>query len=153
MNERHIFSRFFNQLTKERNDIFCMAKLLPKNSLLETRLYVDDNGTYKGGGHGKRIKFQHDKDIVDGRKWCPMDFEGNIHNPGNKFKIKISQHEQDEISNFVKNNVYALNALCDIMDFDIDCFKEVMIPGGEPATAEQIEEQKIKTDKIIKELE
>lgn len=129
-----------------------MAKLSPKKSLLKTRLYLDDNETYKGSGHGKRIKFQHDKDIVDGRKWCSMDFEGNIHNPGNKFKIKLSQNEQDEISNFVKNNVYALNVLCDNQDFYLDEFEEVMIPGGEPATQEQIEEQIRKTNNIIKTL-
>ena len=153
MNRRRIFSRFFNQITKERNDIFCMAKVSPKQTGLPTRLYLDDNGTYYGGGHWKRIKFQHDKDIIDGRDWCPMDFNSVIHNPGKKFKIKLSEHDINEIKVFVQNNLYALNILCDNQDFYVTDFLKVMIPGGEPATAEQIEEQKIKTDEIIKNLE
>ena len=152
MKHYHIFSRLFCRDFRDKEEIFCMAKLSPKKSLLTTRLYLDDNGTYKGGGHGRRIKFQHDKDIVDGRDWCPMDFNGEIYNPEKHFKIKISQKEITETSNFVKNNVYALEALCDNDDFYIDEFEEVMIPGGEPATQEQIEEQKRKTDKIISEI-
>ena len=146
--KRHLFSRLFTK----NDEIFCMAKLLPKKSDLNTILYLDDAATYKNSGHWKRIKFQHDKDIVDPRNWCPMDFEGNVRNNKGKYNIKISLDEIKRISNFVRNNIYALNALCDVMNFDLNDFISVMIPDGNIASEEAKLKQKEAVDEILKEI-
>ncbi len=146
--KRHLFSRLFTK----NDEIFCMAKLLPKKSDLNTILYLDDAATYKNSGHWKRIKFQHDKDIVDPRNWCPMDFEGNVRNEKGKYDIKISSDEIKRISNFVRNNIYALNALCDVMNFDLNDFISVMIPDGNIASEEAKLKQKEAVDEILKEI-
>ena len=52
----------------------------------------------------------------------------------------------------MKNNSYALSKVAD-EDIFMDQFDEVMIKGGEPATEEQIENQKILVDEFIKENE
>lgn len=146
--KRHLFSRLFTK----NDEIFCMAKLVPRESKLNTRLYLDDAATYKNSGHWKRIKFQHDNTVVDPRDWCPMDFEGNVRNDKGKYKIKISQSEINRISNFVRNNIYALNALCDIQDFTRGDFVSVMIPDGNIASEEAKLKQKEAVDKILKEI-
>ena len=146
--KRHLFSRLFTK----NNEIFCMAKLLPRKSDLNTILYLDDAATYKNSGHWKRIKFQHDKDIVDPRNWCPMDFKGNVRNEKGKYNIKISSDEIKRISNFVRNNIYALNALCDVMNFDLNDFISVMIPDGNSVSEEIKKKQKEAVDEMLKEI-
>ncbi len=144
--KRHIFSRLF---IKDYDEIFSMARLLPKRSHLKVPLYIDDGETYKKGGHWKRIKFKQNNYVTDSRDWAPMDFNGNIIGKKNHLNIEIKQNDIDEISNFVRNNAYALEHLGESDNYDFADFQLILIPGGQPATEEQRAELKRKVDELL----
>ena len=143
--QRHIFSRLFSK----NEEIFSMARLLPKRSQLKVPLYIDDGETYKKGGHWKRIKFKQNNQVTDSRDWASMDLGGNLIGKRNHLNIEIKQKDIDEISNFVKNNAYALENLGVGDNFDFTDFQNILIPGGELATEEQKQELKRKVDELL----
>ena len=119
--------------------IVSMSKLLPKTSKITTPLYIDDAGTFRNGGHWKRIKFKQNNHVVDMRDWTPMNFDGEIMGKENEIELKPWQIK--EIRNFVNNNRYILEKLCEEDNLEFSDFLDVMIKGGEPATQEQIQNQ------------
>lgn len=146
--KRHVFSKVLNLISKENDEIFSMARLLPKRSLLKVPLYIDDGETYKNSGHWKRIKFKQNNSVTDSRDWAPMDLNGNIIKKKN-LNIELKQKEVDEISNFVRNNSYALENLGVGDNFDFTDFQNILIPGGELASEEQKTELKRKVDEFL----
>ena len=91
-----------------------MATLRKQRSKLPVNLYLDDSGSWKNTGHGKRIKFQADKaDRPMTRDMIPMSIEDEpkilIKNP----KISLSASDLDKIKNFVRANKVLLLQLSD----------------------------------------
>ncbi len=146
--KRYVFSKVLNLISKENDEIFSMARLLPKRSLLKVPLYIDDGETYKNSGHWKRIKFKQNNSVTDSRDWAPMDLNGNVIKKKN-LNIELKQKDVEEISNFVRNNSYALENLGVGDNFDFTDFQNILIPGGEPASEEQKTELKRKVDEFL----
>lgn len=145
--ERRIFGKAF---VTDMDEIYSMSKLLPKRSKIATPLYVDDTGSYRTSKHWKRVKFKQNDDVKYADDWAPMNFDGKIMKDENSLDIRLSSKEIEEIKNFVRNNKCVLEALCERDEIDFDDFLSAMIPGGEPATQEQIDEQKRKVDELLK---
>lgn len=134
------------------DQLFSMANFRGAAVELPVNLWIDEGKEYIRGKHSKRIKFQKDyaKKI---HEWnlASMTLDGEIVDETNK-NSSLSTKDEQQISNFTRNNAYALDKLADFEITD-DEFKEVMIKGGELATSEQIDEQKRKVDKFIAEIE
>ena len=135
------------QNIQDLDEIVSMSKLLPKTSKINVPLYIGDSGSYKNSGHWKRIKFKQNNQVVDMRDWAPMNLEGEIMSKENEIELKPWQIK--EVRNFVHNNKYILEKLCEIEDLEFSDFLQVMIPGGELATEEQLQEQKDTVDYFI----
>ena len=137
-----------------KNEIFSMANRRKVQTGLPVNIWIDEKKGYIDGGHWKRIKFQ----LNHGTKTfhqpeASMDLNGNvIENTYDNTVSELSSKDIKAVSNFVKNNSYALSKVAD-EDIFMDQFDEVMIKGGEPATEEQIKNQKILVDEFIKENE
>lgn len=143
-----IFSNIFR---KGNQEIYSLARLVPKKSQLAVPLYVDDGESWKKSGHWKRLKFKQNDDVVDSRDWAPMNFDGEIMGNPKKLNIKIGQKEVNEIANFARNNKYALENLGVNLSYDFGDFLQILIPGGEPASQERIDELKGKVDELLAE--
>lgn len=65
---------------------------------------------------------------------------------------ELTAKDLRKVSNFTKNNAYALSKVADFEITD-DEFEFVIIKGGEPATDEQIQNQIEMVDKFISESE
>lgn len=149
-----------NEIIREENNviessswIYSMANIRKRRSGLPMNIWVDENKEYIKGGHGKRIKFQiNHVDSIQEQFLASVTLDGKIvkETYDNK-KSELNTKDLRQVINFVLNNTYALSVLSDGEVFDIGDFLEVMIPGGKPATAEQIEEQHQKVLKIIME--
>lgn len=142
--QRHIFSNVFS------NWIVSMSNKGKDKTELPVNIWIDEGGKYKNSGHGKRIKFQlNHARLVQNQPNASMGLDGEVFwKTFNKRKSEINENDIKQVANFVKNNNYALNALSDGFIISDD-FDEVMIKGGNPATEEQIEEQKRKVDEIM----
>lgn len=129
--------------------IYSMANFRGYKINLSMNLWIDEGKEYVRGRHSKRIKFQmdHAKEIHDWN-FASMTLDGNVVEKTFTDKSIITAKEIKQVSNFTKNNAYALDKLADML-IDDDEWKEVMIKGGDPATQEQIEEQKRKVDEYI----
>jgi hypothetical protein len=102
----------------DSDDLMEMATLRKKRSGLPVNLYLDDSMSYKGGGHGKRIKFQPDKgDRPITRNMVPMSISDNPEILEKNVKISISNSDINKIKNFVKLNK---DNLLDLSDMKID---------------------------------
>jgi hypothetical protein len=119
----------------ESEQLMEMAALRKASSKLPVNLYLDDSMSYKRGRHSKRIKFQtdySDKPITG--SFSTMKFDGEIVEK-TVHGSSLSQKDVTQIQNFIKNNLAALESLAD-MNIEIEDFKRIMIPGGEPAIEE-----------------
>jgi len=104
--------------SSEVDDLQEMATLRKKRSGLPVNLYLDDSMSYKGGGHGKRIKFQPDKgDHPITREMIPMSISDNPEILEKNAKLDISVSDINLIKNFVKKNK---SLLIDLSDMKID---------------------------------
>lgn len=139
-----------NVIDVENDWIYSMANRRPHQTGIPVNIWIDEAGAYKDGGHWKRIKFQlNHSSKVHEQPEASMDLNGEvIEDTYDKTVSEISKKEIREVSNFVKNNQYALDKVADEYIF-MDQFDQVMIKGGKPATKEQIEEQKIMVDQFI----
>ena len=139
-----------NVIDVGKNWIYSMANRRPVQTGLPVNIWIDEAQGYKEGGHWKRIKFQ----LNHGKRFgnqpnASMDLNGSVvADTYDKTISELSKKEIREISNFVKNNQYALDKVAD-EDIFMDQFDEVMIKGGKPATKEQIENQKTMVDQFI----
>lgn len=120
---------------------------------LPMNLWIDEGKEYVRGKHSKRVKFQMDYAKAM-HEWnlASMTLDGNVVEDTLSDQSVLTAKDIKAVSNFVKNNSYALSKLADYEIFD-DEWKEVMIKGGEPATQEQIEQQRIDVDNFIAESE
>lgn len=131
-------------------EIYSMANRYKHQTGLPVNVWIDERGAYEKSGHWKRIKFQ----INYGKRMknqpdASMDLNGEVvWDTYDKRKSEINKDDIECVSNFVKNNSYALDKVAD-EDILMEDFDVVMIKGGEPATAEQIAEQKRKVDEFI----
>ena len=130
--------------------IYSMANRRPVQTGLPVNIWIDEKQGYKQAGHWKRIKFQLNR----GKRFtnqpeASMDLDGNvIKDTYDKTVSEISKKEIREVSNFVKNNQYALDKVAD-GDIFMDQFDDIMIKGGKPASKDEIELQKIMVDQFI----
>lgn len=134
--------------------IYSMANRRKVQTGLPVNIWIDEKKAYVDGGHWKRIKFQlnHGDKTFHQPDAC-MDLEGNVvASTFNESDSELNSKDIKAVSNFVKNNSYALDKVAD-EDIYMDQFDEVMIKGGEPASHEQIENQRILVDKFIEENE
>jgi hypothetical protein len=104
-----------------------MSNLPKRRSGLTVNLWVDDNGSYKKGKHGKRIKFQlNNANNVQETNMGVMTISDDpevIINP--KQKIEISQKEINAIKEFVIKHKSYLEDLAD-MKIDFGDFLEML---------------------------
>lgn len=140
-----------DNVVEDSSWIYSMANIRKRRSGLPVNIWVDESREYLKGGHGKRIKFQiNHADTIQKEFLASITLNGEvIKETYNNAKSELNASDIKQIINFTLNNAYALNVLSDGDVFDIGDFLEVMIPGGKPATSEQIEEQKQKVLKII----
>lgn len=125
-----------------------MATLRKAKTGLPVNIYVDDAGTYLNGGHFKRIKFQKDYGNTPvTREFATMTLEGELIQ-STMSNCEVKTKDLNKIRNFVLNNKEALSHLADA-EIDIFEFSEIMIPGGEKATLEQIKAQKTLLDELL----
>lgn len=136
---------------EDDNVIYSMANRRPYQTGLPVNIWIDEKSSYKNSGHWKRIKFQLNRGLkAYNQPEASMDLSGNVvKDTFNKALSEISINDIKQISNFVKNNSYALEKVAD-EDIFMDQFDIVMIKGGELASQEQLNEQKNKVDEFIK---
>ena len=132
--------------------IYSMANRHKRETGLPVNIWLDEGKEYIDGKHGKRIKFQTNYgNSVQKNNLASMKLNGDVvEETYDKTVSEINKHDINEVSNFVKNNSYALDKLADELIYSSD-FDKVMIKGGEPASPEQIAEQKRMVDEIISE--
>lgn len=130
--------------------IYSMANRRPAQTGLSVNIWIDEKQGYKQAGHWKRIKFQLNRGKrCANQPEASMDLNGKVvEDTFNKNVCEISKKEIREVSNFVKNNQYALDKVAD-EDIFMDQFDDVMIKGGKPASKNEIELQKIMVDQFI----
>lgn len=140
-----------DNLTEECSWIYSMANIRKRRTGLPVNIWVDESREYLKGGHGKRIKFQiNHADSVQKEFLASITLNGEvIKETYDNTRSELNKNDIRQIINFTLNNAYALNVLSDGDVFDIGDFLEVMIPGGKPATSEQIEEQRKRVLEII----
>lgn len=129
--------------------IYSMANLNKRGSGLPVNLWLDENKYYIRGGHSKRIKFQMDYgNNINEEHMASMTLDGEVIWSTYSKTSELKSKDIKKVSNFVKNNQYALSHLADneIGTFD---FFQLMIQGGEPATVERIQEQIDAVNKIL----
>ena len=134
--------------------IYSMANYRGFKVGLPTNLWIDEGKEYVRCGHSKRLKFQKDyaKKIHDWN-FASMTLDGKIvEETYNGEESELTTKDLRKVSNFTKNNAYALSKVADFEITDNE-FEFVMIKGGEPATDEQIRNQIEMVDKFISESE
>ena len=132
----------------EKQSLQEMSRLSTKKSGLPVDLYIDDSKSYIRGRHAKRIKFQANSDDSRTESFSSMTLDGNIVPETLPKKHSIKTKDIEKISNFVKNNVFALEKIAD-KEIDFQDFMNVMIKKTESASADEIENQKEQVNKII----
>lgn len=125
-----------------------MSRLAAKKSGLPVDLYIDDSKSYIRGGHAKRIKFQANSDDSRTESFSSMTLDGKVVPETFPKKHSIKNKEIEEISIFVKNNVFALEKIAD-KEIDFQDFMNVMIKKTEAATVDEISKQKEQVIEII----
>ena len=148
------FKLFSNIFIKKREDyswLFSMANRYKDDVDLPMNIWLDEAEEYKEGGHSKRIKFQmNHANRIQKENLASMTLDGKIVKETYKEKkSELDSKDIKEVSNFVKNNSYALDKLADQM---IRCsdFDKIMIKGGKEASESEIARLKEDTDKYIK---
>lgn len=144
-------SEEFLRSLEESYQLFEMTNRRKHQTGLPVNIYVDENGSYRKGGHGKRIKFQLNRgDKMQNQPFAEMMLDGNVVEKTFKNrKIEINTKELKQISNYVKNNAYALDKVAD-EEIYMEDYDKVAINGGKEASVEQKEDQKKAVDEIIK---
>ena len=132
----------------EKQSLQEMSRLSTKKSGLPVDLYIDDSKSYIRGRHAKIIKFQANSDDSRTESFSSMTLDGNIVPETLPKKHSIKTKDIEKISNFVKNNVFALEKIAD-KEIDFQDFMNVMIKKTESASADEIENQKEQVNKII----
>lgn len=87
-------------------------QLPEKYTGIKTSLWLDTNGSYKKGGHGKRIKFKAD-DSTDSSTYATMTISDNPNIIGDMSGSNLSSKEIRKVSDFVRNNRHLLSSLSD----------------------------------------
>jgi hypothetical protein len=100
-----------------------MSKLTSRETGLPVDIWVDEGRTFTKSGHGKRIKFQGDRNDPD--KWIPLTVSADPQIPVDESECSLSSKEIRKIKQFVIMNVDALNRLGE-PDFGITDFSKVM---------------------------
>ena len=139
---------------EESQQLWEMSNRRKNQTGLPVNIYVDENGSYRKGGHGKRIKFQlNHGDKMQNQPFAEMMLDGSVveetFRKNKDIKIEIDKKDIKQVSNYVKNNAYALDKVADEEIFMED-YDKVAINGGKEADNEQKEKQKKAVDEIIK---
>jgi hypothetical protein len=135
------------------SEAYGMSNLFQNKTGLDVPIYVDDEMTYKLGGHGKRIKFKASLTSENNsRNFATMKLDGEIveGTMPKKLSDTVSEKVIKGVKNFVLNNWYALDKLADKL-IDIADFLSVMLKGTKKATVSQIKKQKEDVDRLIEE--
>ena len=148
------FRLFSNIFMKKRGDyswLFSMANRYKDDVDLPMNIWLDEAEEYKEGGHSKRIKFQMNHvNRIQKENLASMTLDGKVVKETYKEKkSELDSKDIKEVSNFVKNNSYALDKLADQMIRCAD-FDKIMIKGGKEASESEIARLKEDTDKYIK---
>lgn len=116
---------------------------------LPVNIWIDEGGWY--AGHAKRIKFQlNHADRMANQPSASMTLDGElVLDTYDKSVSELSKADIRAVSNFVKNNAFALDKIAD-EEIYMDTFDEFMIRGGEPASAEQIAFARSEIEKRIR---
>lgn len=145
--------QFLNELN-ESQQLWEMSNRRKNQTGLPVNIYIDENGTYRAGKHSKRIKFQlNHGDKMQDQPFAEMLLDGSVvestFQKNKNIKIEIDKKDIKQISNYVKNNAYALDKVADEKIFMED-YDSVAIRGGKEASDEQKENQKRLVDQIVK---
>ncbi len=146
-----------NNLIDFSNEIFSMSNRRKIQTGLPVNIWIDENGSYRAGGHGKRIKFQlnygnKSLDQPEASMGLSGDWENDaaFNNTYDKTKSEIKTKDIQKVANFVKNNSYALDKVAD-QELYLDQFDQIFIKGGELASQSEIDNLKRKVDEFVAE--
>lgn len=125
-----------------------MANKYKEETLLPMNIWIDEAGSYKHGGQGKRILFQLNKsDDFENGNIGSMDLDGNTSVLG---VLEFAEDELNRLRNFVRNNRYALERIAD-QKVRLYRIWPDMIKGGELASKEDVKILNGKVDKLVSE--
>lgn len=129
------------------SEMFEMGNKWKSATGLPMNIWLDENQTYKMGGHGKRLKFQLDANTkMDIHNSSVMGLDGELKVPLPKH-MGLALSDIDKLRNWVANNRYALELVADVM-VPLDDIFPYMIKGGEAASPEAIAELNAKVDEL-----
>jgi flagellar basal body rod protein FlgG len=88
-----------------------MSKLTAQETGLPVDIWIDEGGTFTKSGHGKRIKFQGDKNNPNTYNWVPLTVSEDPQIPIKNIKHNLNNQEIGQIKLFVAKNLDILNKL------------------------------------------
>lgn len=129
-----------------------MSNSRKRDTQLPMNIWLDDNQSYKKSGHYKRLKFQKDYgNKVNVYNHGSIDFNGNFIRT-TMSGCRISIKDLKGLQTFVKNNQLLLDLICDLK-ISLKEFYELMIPGTESASEQELQTQKKEIDELLGRLE
>ena len=119
-------------------EAFGMSTLYPDETGLDVPVWVDEDMTYKKGGHYKRIKFKAGINQKSTYKYSTMKLENSeiVDDTLPKKKSdRYSSEVYEDVKTWVDNNKEGLSSLSD-KKISLAQFKKVMIKGKKKASEE-----------------
>lgn len=134
-------------------EAYGMATLAPELTGLDVPIWVDEDATYKKGGHFRIIKFKAGINQNTTHKYSTMKLENQeiIESTlPKKITDRYSKKVYEEVRTFVYNNKAALEELSD-KNINMEQFRKAMIKGKKKASAERIRKQILETRRMMEE--
>jgi hypothetical protein len=136
-------------------EAYGMATLAPELTGLDVPIWVDEDATYKKGGHFRRIKFKAGINQKTTHTYSTMKLENQeiIESTlPKKITDRYSKKVYENIRTFVFNNKVALEELSD-KNINMEQFRKAMIKGKQKANPSRIRKQILMVQKMKKEFE
>ena len=97
------------------NTLHEMANRRKRQTKLTVNIWIDENGSYRDGGHAKRIKVQMNYgEKMQNQPFCRMNlYDEIIEDTFDKKECEVSTKDLRKVSNYVLNNSYALDKVAD----------------------------------------
>lgn len=139
---------------EETQQLYEMSNRRKNQTGLPVNIYIDENGSYRNNGHYKKIKFQlNHGNKMQNQPFAEMKLDESVveetFRQTKNIKIEIDKKDINQVSNYVKNNAYALDKVADEEIFMED-YDKVAINGGDVANDKQKENQRKAVDETIK---
>lgn len=135
-------------------EAYGMSTLYPDETGLDVPVWVDEDMTYKKGGHFKRIKFKAGVNQKNTYKYSTMKIDNQeiVESTLPRKKTDRYSHTVYEgVKSWVENNKFALEKLSDKL-ISLSQFKKAMIKGTKKANTMDIRKRILLVSKMMKEL-